>query len=141
MKGKVFAVRPSLSGTADMHVGERLRDIRKAAGLTQIELAQRLRVDQAAVSRLEKRGDILVSTLRDYIEALGGKLRIDANLGNRPFLVRSFEETFPAFEYQDENQLILPILGEDFFPARRDIVFSIKPEYSEKIIKYQNGRA
>ena len=134
VKGKVFSVRPSLSGTVDMHVGERLRDIRRAAGLTQVELAARLQIDQAAISRLERREDILVSTLRSYIEALGGKLRIDANLGDRPFVVRSFGEAFPAFQHADENQFILPIVGEDLYPPKRDIVFSVKPEYSEKIV-------
>jgi predicted transcriptional regulator len=132
--GKVFSVRPSLSGTVDMHVGERLCDIRRAAGLTQVQLAARLQIDQAAISRLERREDILVSTLRSYIEALGGKLRIDASLGDRPFVVRSFEETSLRFEYADEDQFVLPIVGEDLFPPKRDIVFSVKPEYSEKIV-------
>lgn len=134
VKGKVFAVRPSLSGTVDMHVGERLREIRHEAGVTQSELAARLKKNQAEISRVERREDILVSTLRSYIEALGGRLRIDASLGDRSFMVRSLEEATLQFEYQDENQLILPILGEKPFPPRRDIVFSVKPEYSEKII-------
>lgn len=134
VKGKVFAVRPSLSGVADMHVGERLRDIRVAAGLTQVELASRLRMDQTAISRLEHRQDILVSTLRNYIEALGGRLRIDASLGDRPFVVRSVEEAAIPFEHQNEDQFVLPIVGERPFPSRRDIVFSIRPEYAEKIL-------
>jgi predicted transcriptional regulator len=117
-----------------MHVGKRLRDIRQAAGLTQVELAERLKIDQASVSRTEQRDDILVSTLRDYIEAMGGALRIDAKLGDRPFVVRSFEETAFRFDYRDEDQFILPIVGDEPFPVRKDIVFSIKPEFSEKII-------
>ena len=133
VKGKVFAVRPSLTGVADMHVGERLRDIRVATGLTQVELASRLRMDQTAISRLEHRQDILVSTLRNYIEALGGRLRIDASLGDRPFVVRSFEEAGLRFEHQDEDQFVLPIVGGAPLPSRRDIVFSIRPEYAEKI--------
>jgi len=137
VKGKVFAVRPSLSGVVDMHVGERLREIRHAAGVTQSELAARLKKNQAEISRMERREDILVSTLRSYIEALGGYLRIDASLGDRSFMVRSVEEAEFQFEYQDENQLILPIVGERPFPTRRDIVFSIKPEYSQKIISGQ----
>jgi transcriptional regulator with XRE-family HTH domain len=117
-----------------MHVGERLRDIRRSAGFTQVELATRLQINQAAISRLERREDILVSTLRSFIEALGARLRIDASFGDHPFVVRSVEEAAPRFEYKDENQLVLPIVGDDLFPALRDIVFSVKSEYSEKIV-------
>lgn len=134
VKGKVFAVRPSLSGVVDMHVGERLRDIRVAAGLTQVELACRLQTDQTAISRLEHRQDILISTLRNYIEALGGRLRIDASLGDRSFVVRSVEEAGLKFQHQDEDQFVLPIIGDGPPPSRRDIVFSIRPEYAEKIV-------
>ncbi len=45
--------------------------IRKAAQLTQVEVAKRLGVGQAAVSRLENRGDMLLSTLYDYLTATG----------------------------------------------------------------------
>jgi transcriptional regulator with XRE-family HTH domain len=45
--------------------------IRKAAQLTQVEVAKRLGVGQAAVSRMESRGDILLSTLHDYLTATG----------------------------------------------------------------------
>ena len=45
--------------------------IRKAAQLTQVEVAKRLGVGQAAVSRMENRGDMLLSTLSDYLTATG----------------------------------------------------------------------
>jgi DNA-binding transcriptional regulator YiaG len=45
--------------------------IRKAAQLTQVEVARRLGVGQAAVSRMESRGDMLLSTLYDYLTATG----------------------------------------------------------------------
>ena len=45
--------------------------IRKAAQLTQVEVAKRLGVGQAAVSRMENRGDMLLSTLYDYLTATG----------------------------------------------------------------------
>ena len=45
--------------------------IRKAAQLTQVEVARRLGVGQAAVSRMENRGDMLLSTLYDYLTATG----------------------------------------------------------------------
>lgn len=45
--------------------------IRKAARLTQVEMAQRLGIGQGAVSRLENRDDMLLSTLLDYLTATG----------------------------------------------------------------------
>jgi hypothetical protein len=39
VKGKIFEARPSVTGAAEMHVGKRLREIRKLAGITQLELA------------------------------------------------------------------------------------------------------
>ena len=53
-----------------------LRDVRHLAGGTQSAIAQSLGMDQAGVSRLEKRGDWKLSTLRDYVAALGGVLEL-----------------------------------------------------------------
>ncbi len=55
-----------------------LGSIRLAAGLTQVEVAEKAGVAQSEVSRIEARDDVLASTLRRYIEALGGKLEIVA---------------------------------------------------------------
>lgn len=51
-----------------------LQDLRKARELTQARMAEVLGITQVNVSRLEKRSDVLLSTLRSYIEAMGGKL-------------------------------------------------------------------
>lgn len=62
-----------------------LRALRKASGVTQVELAQRLRVSQNRVSRLE-RGEISrvqVDTLAHYIEALGGTLHVEADINGQ----------------------------------------------------------
>ena len=56
----------------------RLRELRSTRGLSQVELAKRLRINQAAVSELEKRSDLRIRTLRDVVEAMGGKLVIRA---------------------------------------------------------------
>lgn len=62
----------------------RLRELREASELTQVQLAGRLHVTQNRVSRIEH-GDIdraQVDTLRKYVEAIGGKLRIEVELGD-----------------------------------------------------------
>lgn len=62
----------------------RLRELREASELTQVELAARLHVSQNRVSRIEH-GDIgraQVDTLRKYVEAVGGRLRVEVELGD-----------------------------------------------------------
>ncbi len=56
-----------------------LREIRKRQGVTQAELAAELGIAQEGVSRLERRNDTLVSTLRKTVEAMGGELRLIAD--------------------------------------------------------------
>ena len=53
-----------------------LRDIRKSRALTQEQVAKRLGGKQVYVSRLESRSDVKVSTLREYVRALGGELQL-----------------------------------------------------------------
>lgn len=60
-----------------------LREIRKRQGITQVELAQELGIAQEGVSRLERRNDTLVSTLRKTVEAMGGELRLVADFPDR----------------------------------------------------------
>jgi transcriptional regulator with XRE-family HTH domain len=55
-----------------------LRALREAAGLTQEELAQRVEITQSQLSKMERREDHRISTLRRYVEALGGSLEICA---------------------------------------------------------------
>ncbi|WP_428488483.1 helix-turn-helix domain-containing protein [Rhodopila sp.] len=60
-----------------------LRDLRKAHELTQTRMAEALRISQDGVSRIEKRSDFLLSTLRSYVEAMGGQLRLTAEFPDR----------------------------------------------------------
>ena len=55
-----------------------LRALREAVGLTQEELAKRVEVTQSQLSKLERRADHRITTLRRYVEALGGTLEICA---------------------------------------------------------------
>jgi hypothetical protein len=56
----------------------RLSDIREAVGHTQVAVAARLDLGQASVSKIESAADMYLSTLRRYIEALGGELVVSA---------------------------------------------------------------
>lgn len=67
----------------------RLRELREASQITQVELASRLKVSQNRVSRIEH-GDIeraQLDTLRKYIEAVGGELRVEVEIGDERFLI------------------------------------------------------
>jgi len=61
-----------------------LQDLRKARKRTQVHVAKELGIKQENVSRIEKRADLLISTLTGYVEAMGGKLRLVAEFPDRP---------------------------------------------------------
>jgi DNA-binding XRE family transcriptional regulator len=61
-----------------------LRELRRALDRTQVTLARQLGVKQETISRLEKRSDMLLSTLRSYVEAMGGELDLMAKFPDRP---------------------------------------------------------
>lgn len=64
-----------------------LRDLRQAHRLTQQRMGECLDIGQEGVSRLEKRSDLLISTLRSYVEAMGGRLQLVAEFPDRPPVV------------------------------------------------------
>jgi transcriptional regulator with XRE-family HTH domain len=61
-----------------------LRDLRRAHRLTQARVGKALKIGQDGVSRLEQRSDLLISTLRNYVEAMGGDLQLIARFPDRP---------------------------------------------------------
>ena len=61
-----------------------LRELHKARALTQASVAYGLGIGQDAISRLEKRSDLLLSTLRRTVEAMGGSLSLISRFPNRP---------------------------------------------------------
>jgi DNA-binding XRE family transcriptional regulator len=66
-----------------------LRDLRSVQHLTQERVAEILGVEQDSVSRMERRADMLLSTMSSYVEAMGGKLRLVAEFPNRrPYTVK-----------------------------------------------------
>jgi predicted transcriptional regulator len=60
-----------------------LQELRRGMNVTQVDAARAAEMTQSELSRLESRGDHRVSTLRRYVEALGGKLEVSAVFGRR----------------------------------------------------------
>jgi transcriptional regulator with XRE-family HTH domain len=60
-----------------------LQELRQAHKLTQKRMAAVLGIGQDSVSRLEQRSDLLISTLRGYVEAMGGRLSLVAEFPNQ----------------------------------------------------------
>jgi hypothetical protein len=67
-----------------------LRQIREARERSQAAVAEKLRIKQAAVSTLERRTDMYLSTQRGYIEAMGGELEIIARFPDRAVRITQF---------------------------------------------------
>ena len=78
--------RQKISERAAALVAEEMtrRELRQVLKLTQKQMASLLQIDQANVSRLEKRTDLMLSTLRQYIAAMGGEFRLVVEFPNRP---------------------------------------------------------
>ena len=75
-----------------------LYELRQARHLSQEQLATVLEKKQGSISRIEKQTDMYISTLRSYIEAMGGKLEIIARFPEGDVHVNQFEEI------QDDNE-------------------------------------
>lgn len=60
-----------------------IRELREMSGKTQVEMSQAMAIAQGELSRLERRDDHLVSTLRRYVKALDGDLEIIARFGDK----------------------------------------------------------
>jgi DNA-binding XRE family transcriptional regulator len=70
-----------------------LRELRHARKLTQVRIAKTLGITQDSVSRLEKRSDLLLSTLRKTVQAMGGNLSLIAEFPDRgPVLLSGIAE-------------------------------------------------
>jgi hypothetical protein len=73
-----------------------LQDIRKAQKLTQVQMATILDIGQDSISRLEKRSDMMLSTMRSYVEAMGGSLELVARFPKRaPVIITSIKDVSP----------------------------------------------
>jgi predicted transcriptional regulator len=69
-----------------------LAEVRRALKLSQEEIAQTLQIGQGSVAKIEKRTDMYVSTLRRFIEAMGGELEIVARFADHSVKIRNFSD-------------------------------------------------
>ena len=74
-----------------------LQDLRKAREMTQVRLAEILGKSQVTVAQMEKRTDVMLSTLRSYIEAMGGQLDLVVRFPDRePVVLQGLSDDGPA---------------------------------------------
>jgi predicted transcriptional regulator len=67
-----------------------LRDLRRVLSLTQVQLAASMGKRQDEISRIEQRGDLLLSTLQEYVRSLGGELELVCKFADRdPIRIKS----------------------------------------------------
>lgn len=93
-------IRKTLSPEAEERIRQSIEEVpgvmtlyqlREARSLTQVNLARVLNVNQGAVSRMEKRTDMYVSTLRNFIQAMGGQLQVKAIFPDAEVAIDQFE--------------------------------------------------
>jgi len=103
VNGKIKKLSPAQRKKVEARAAEliaeemTLRELRKARKLTQVRMAKALGVTQDSVSRLEKRSDLLLSTLRKTVQAMGGNLSLVAEFPDRaPVVLSGIAEDDPA---------------------------------------------
>jgi len=67
-----------------------LHELRKALSLTQVQIAETLEITQPSVAKIENQTDMYVSTLRRFISAMGGELRVVASFPNGEIEISQF---------------------------------------------------
>ena len=83
-----------------------LRELRQACDLTQDQMGDLLEIGQDSISRLEKRSDLRLSTLRSYVQAMGGSLELTVKFPNRPNVVLSGIGTSTPSSHQKQFRLV-----------------------------------
>lgn len=88
---------PEAQGRADARTKAMLKEmplqeLRRARGLSQVTLAKTLHVNQGSISKLERRTDMYISTLRSHIQAMGGDLEIIARFPDGEVKISNFEQ-------------------------------------------------
>jgi hypothetical protein len=76
----------------DMRLELDLAELRRAQALSQAQIAEQLNIGQAAVAKIEKRADMYVSTMRRFVEAMGGELEMTARFADRVVVIRNLAD-------------------------------------------------
>ncbi len=105
---------PARRARVDAHKAKLIRavslaELRKARELTQVQLAKTLDTTQSGVSRIEHQTDIYLSTLRSYLEAMGGKLELSVVFPESKVVIFAFEEGASSME---SDAIMVNISGE-----------------------------
>ena len=79
-----------------------LQELRQARALSQEEMAEVLGLNQATISKLERRTDMYLSSLRRFVEAMGGKLEITASFPEGRVRIQMFEDLELAKALKEE---------------------------------------
>ena len=82
-----------------------LAELRRARELTQVQLGMTLDMPQSAVSRLERQTDVYVSTLRSYVEAMGGQLVVEAVFDDKRVVIGTFSSLAEQGDPHEEGRL------------------------------------
>src|SRR5262245_22804100 len=105
-------------------VGLRLRHLRELVGLTQLDVAERLKVGQTVISRIEKRSDLLLTTIRSYLIAIGGSLDMRAVLETGAIVQLDAIVSKMKEDPASDQQLTLPGFPAPSDVSNKDVVFS-----------------
>lgn len=132
--GKIIKTQLDIADGTDHVLGKRLKALRELAGLSTHQLCEKLAISARSLARLENSADISLDTIKRYVESLGAQLHINAAFGGDSPVVCRVAEAFDL-EVAEDVQLVLPIFSEDEFRDQRDVVLSIKPQYSSKILQ------
>jgi transcriptional regulator with XRE-family HTH domain len=103
-----------------------LRQLRQAADMTQVQLAKVLGISQPEVSRIERQTDVYLSTLKSYVAAMGGDLRLVAVFGDDVSLGVGLDDVIGRTQSEPTNELTLSV-------ATRSAPVTGSPDVSETL--------
>lgn len=103
----------SVADGSDNHFNTELQlhELRQTKALSQVTLAKTLHVHQAAISKMEHRNDMYVSTLREYIRALGGHLEIVARFPDGAVKISNFNDQVVVHTAREATVDVTPSYG------------------------------
>jgi hypothetical protein len=112
--------------------------LRQARAQTQVALAERLQIPQGAVSRMERRQDLLLSTLREYVGALGGRLELHAVFPDAEFEIETMHPLTPRKRRGGRAAGIVPqaMSPQELVP---EIGSQLGPEMSGEMLGSESG--